>query len=426
MSSSAHRVCVWSEDRLIGEVPLGVVAEDRDFIIGRHPVSDIVLPAPGVSRRHAAVQRSRGSYWLRDLGSTNGTYLNGARLIGQHAYLLHERDVIQVRPFTLLCRIPGLERQGGASPASQVSAGAATPAVSSFEHDLVVVTAGGRVIETRSLERVPVRVGAGPGDEIVLAGVRSAGTLLRIERRDGAYHLVNASAEGGVHMGGGEVIPVGAERPLRHHAWLQLGPFTLQVFLPSQLPLRHPEAGARAVPFDATMAMAPAIGGPDPGVSEPGDQAAAPAVPVAPGAVFPSLPGAEYAGESGGRPGTGFSKLVFQPGFVERFYERFLAADPEVPGYFEGVDFERQRRMLLQAFALTLLEDLGEAVARRTFQRLSELHRRLGVPRRLFDVWKECLLETAYEFSPALAQRQADRWRDHLDRIILQVAGSLV
>jgi hypothetical protein len=47
-------------------------------VIGRMPECDVVLSDPNVSRRHAEVLRVEGDFMVRDLGSTNGTRLNGA------------------------------------------------------------------------------------------------------------------------------------------------------------------------------------------------------------------------------------------------------------------------------------------------------------------------------------------------------------
>jgi hypothetical protein len=46
-------------------------------VIGRGAGADIVIDDPHVSARHAEVRFERGQWWLRDLGSSNGTMLNG-------------------------------------------------------------------------------------------------------------------------------------------------------------------------------------------------------------------------------------------------------------------------------------------------------------------------------------------------------------
>ena len=49
-------------------------------IVGRHPECDIVLEVAAVSRQHAKIIREMGSYLLEDLGSRNGTLLNGHKI----------------------------------------------------------------------------------------------------------------------------------------------------------------------------------------------------------------------------------------------------------------------------------------------------------------------------------------------------------
>jgi len=55
-------------------VPVGETA----LVIGRLPEVDLVLEDPNVSRRHAEIYRSGQEVVLRDLGSTNGTKVNGS------------------------------------------------------------------------------------------------------------------------------------------------------------------------------------------------------------------------------------------------------------------------------------------------------------------------------------------------------------
>jgi pSer/pThr/pTyr-binding forkhead associated (FHA) protein len=45
--------------------------------IGRAPLNEIVITNPVVSAQHAMLLRVGDSYWLKDLNSTNGTYVNG-------------------------------------------------------------------------------------------------------------------------------------------------------------------------------------------------------------------------------------------------------------------------------------------------------------------------------------------------------------
>jgi hypothetical protein len=56
---------------------------DGELILGReHSTADLVIPDPGVSRRHARVLAHNGEITVEDLRSSNGTYVNGHRISG--------------------------------------------------------------------------------------------------------------------------------------------------------------------------------------------------------------------------------------------------------------------------------------------------------------------------------------------------------
>ena len=55
----------------------------RRLILGRLRSSDLRLSDPEVSKEHCAIEPRDGSFFVRDLGSLNGTFLNGIRLEGE-------------------------------------------------------------------------------------------------------------------------------------------------------------------------------------------------------------------------------------------------------------------------------------------------------------------------------------------------------
>jgi DNA-binding response OmpR family regulator len=65
-----------------------------DMIIGREEDCDIVLPSRQVSRNHARIRRSGGRHILEDLGSKNGTFVNGQEMTEPHT--LRDGDEIQI------------------------------------------------------------------------------------------------------------------------------------------------------------------------------------------------------------------------------------------------------------------------------------------------------------------------------------------
>jgi two-component system cell cycle response regulator len=69
--------------------------ETAELLIGRGPQSTFRVPDEGVSRRHALLIHTRGHYFIQDLDSSNGTFLEGRRI--KRAPLM-EGDLIQFGP----------------------------------------------------------------------------------------------------------------------------------------------------------------------------------------------------------------------------------------------------------------------------------------------------------------------------------------
>ena len=69
------------------------VLNDSPLEIGRGSGCGLVLDADSVSRKHAKIEPVEGGYRLSDLGSTNGTYVNGLRL---KDHVLRDGDRVQI------------------------------------------------------------------------------------------------------------------------------------------------------------------------------------------------------------------------------------------------------------------------------------------------------------------------------------------
>jgi HD-GYP domain-containing protein (c-di-GMP phosphodiesterase class II) len=72
---------------------------------GRLGTLEIVLDDSSVSRRHAEVRHADTGWWVRDLESTNGTYVNGVRL-GPGERQLHPRDIVQFGKIAMMVELP--------------------------------------------------------------------------------------------------------------------------------------------------------------------------------------------------------------------------------------------------------------------------------------------------------------------------------
>lgn len=66
----------------------------KEIIIGRDPNSDVLINDAEISRHHATVKFQPEGFVIEDLGSTNGTIVNGQRLVGPH--VLHPGEIINL------------------------------------------------------------------------------------------------------------------------------------------------------------------------------------------------------------------------------------------------------------------------------------------------------------------------------------------
>lgn len=97
------------------------VEPGREVMLGRSPECTLQLPAAGASRRHASVAWRDDAVVLRDLGSTNGTFLNGERVSGETP--LRSGDKIRIGGLEILfcCVEAGTAVSGVAESSTVVS-----------------------------------------------------------------------------------------------------------------------------------------------------------------------------------------------------------------------------------------------------------------------------------------------------------------
>lgn len=99
--------------------------------VGKGPGNDVVLDDPRVSRLHASLERFAEGWCVNDLGSSNGTFVNGERIWGAHR--LRHGDEIRVGQTRLLFRstVDAL--------ASRTETEDRPPALTARERDVLVV-----------------------------------------------------------------------------------------------------------------------------------------------------------------------------------------------------------------------------------------------------------------------------------------------
>ena len=108
--------------RIVGGTNQGDVfelREEEESILGRDESCPLSLEDPKVSRRHCLVSWRDGAWWLEDLGSSNGTWLNGERV---RDGMLAPGDVLKVGD-TIFEMVGGERETGAASPPARHAQG---------------------------------------------------------------------------------------------------------------------------------------------------------------------------------------------------------------------------------------------------------------------------------------------------------------
>jgi hypothetical protein len=78
--------------------------DSERMTVGTLESNDVVADIDGVSRVHAVLERFRDAWFVRDLGSRNGTFVNGDRILGERA--LHSGDEILLGRLRLVFHAP--------------------------------------------------------------------------------------------------------------------------------------------------------------------------------------------------------------------------------------------------------------------------------------------------------------------------------
>src|SRR5262245_46075280 len=193
--------------------------------IGSLPGSGLLLDATqGVSRRHCQILRISSGYELADLGSTNGTKVNG-ETIKKHK--LAQGDRIEVGKVTLTWddgsgggaeeEISLEEPAGGGAPAAR--AAAAKPGAGASDQCMLVHTGGSDDGKKITLEKQRTTFGRNAKNVVVLSDSGASGFHAEIAREGGAYVLRDLGSTNGTLVDGEPV----SETALQHGARIRMG-----------------------------------------------------------------------------------------------------------------------------------------------------------------------------------------------------------
>lgn len=107
------------------------------------------------------------------------------------------------------------------------------------------------------------------------------------------------------------------------------------------------------------------------------------------------------------------ARCTADPGFLDRFYEAFLASSPKVREKFVGTDFLQQKRALHGSFHLMLRAAQNEGSGPPAYlEDLAQRHgaQDLAIGAELYDLWLDSLLVTVRTCDPGCTPRIEQAW----------------
>lgn len=114
-----------------------------------------------------------------------------------------------------------------------------------------------------------------------------------------------------------------------------------------------------------------------------------------------------------------------QAGFLDRFYEIFLASSPMVRAKFSNTDFVHQKRALrMSLHAMALAAEDEVAGPAKYLESFAERHsgRSLNIGAEYYDLWLDSLLQTVRETDPECSAEVLQSW----ERVMMVGIGYLL
>ncbi|MBK9315883.1 MAG: FHA domain-containing protein [Acidobacteria bacterium] len=182
-----------------------VVLTSAIATIGKTPDNTVIIPGETISRKHAQIQQREGQYFIRDLGSRNGTFLNGNRL-GEDELPLQEGDEIAIGRSGTMLRflLEPIISFPDTVDLSKVKLERATmlEPVSIYPQARLYITDSDGGEREVPLTSAFASIGKTPDNLVVIADEAISRKQSQIEQRDGQYLIRDLGSRNGTFLNG--------------------------------------------------------------------------------------------------------------------------------------------------------------------------------------------------------------------------------
>jgi len=290
--------------------------DTNEVRIGRRPDLELPLPYPALSGLHARVVRVDGHWQIEDLGSTNGTRVDGERLAAHQPRAIAPGAQIKLGQITLV-----FDGTVGAVAGAERTATIARRLVNDLFGTSSEVAMPSLAIVGGVPVRPPLRLGAtdrryvagrGESCDLQLVSEEISREHAEITRLWDGVVVSDLGSKNGVRVND---VVVSGRRRLRDGDLIQIGPATLRLSDPADRYLRDFEAHApqvpptedEAVPAPAVPTVAPAAAAAPASAQPSAEQTAA---APAPGSSTPETPATQRSTDSARKRHAGGSRTA--------------------------------------------------------------------------------------------------------------------
>ncbi|MEJ2208363.1 MAG: FHA domain-containing protein [Anaerolineae bacterium] len=196
--------------------------------LGRSQDNDVILEDRKVSGQHAQLSLGREGWMMGDLGSSNGTYVDGQRLAPRRPVPLRPGSVVQIGDFQFQIRQPRPDEAPPPRLADKVS-------ISPQPRPGLAVFVGGRLVKM-PLEGQVLTLGRSPDNNLEIPDPLVSGHHARLEQRGQTYRIVDMGSTNGLSYQGqrvpehtfadGDVLYIGDRVAIQYRAHIGFVPLS--------------------------------------------------------------------------------------------------------------------------------------------------------------------------------------------------------
>jgi pSer/pThr/pTyr-binding forkhead associated (FHA) protein len=256
------------------ETPASITFDAPRIVVGRGEGSEVRLPDPSVSHRHASIRQRGSDYVIIDEGSTNGTFVGGVRLSPHAPRVVRSGELVRVGRVWLELDIEqALATANLQATTREIALRLVQSALAAQGERVcarVVVTNGadqGKELNLADFEKTYV-IGRGPDADLPISDKDASRRHVELSRRGESVCVRELGSKNGSELGK-KKLEKGKETPWPSAALLRIGDTELALEDPLVLALAELEASADEPmrsdelvdpPFAADAGVAPPAG----------------------------------------------------------------------------------------------------------------------------------------------------------------------